>query len=161
MPSYSAVTPRPAIYCLQLQLLAAYVVAPGYRPEALDKFRQGLPQLYKSLDRTPGGIMQRDVTRFLRSGDPRFGYPAQAVLASRTLEEVRVLLQEPLANSYLEISLVGDFDVDSAVQAVEATLAACGRATHPSRLTNRNAPFISPRAVNSQSSRTKPQIRKA
>jgi len=65
--------------------------------------------------------MQRDVTRFLSSGDPRFGYPAQAVLASRTLEEVRVLLQEPLANSYLEISLVGDFDVDSAVQAVEAT----------------------------------------
>jgi zinc protease len=111
----------PGDLLLQLQLLAAYVVAPGYRPEALDKFRQGLPQLYKSLDRTPGGILQKDVTRFLRSGDPRFGYPAQAVLASRTLEELRALLQQPLANGYLEISLVGDFDVDSAVQAVETT----------------------------------------
>ena len=39
--------------------MAAYVVAPGYRPEALERFRQGLPQLYQSLDRTPMGVMQR------------------------------------------------------------------------------------------------------
>ena len=75
----------PADLELQLQLMAAYIVAPGYRPEALDRFRQGLPQLYQSLDRTPMGVMQRDVTRFLRDGDPRFGYPAQPALASLNL----------------------------------------------------------------------------
>ena len=106
---------------LQLQLMAAYIIAPGYRPEALDRFRQGLPQLYQSLDRTPMGVLQRDVTRFLRNGDPRFGYPAQPALASLTLDDLRATLGGPLAHGYLEISLVGDFDIDAAIAAVAAT----------------------------------------
>ena len=97
----------PADLALQLQLMAAYVGAPGYRPEALERFRKGLPQLYQSLDRTPIGVMQRDVTRFLRDGDPRFGYPAQPALASLTLDDLRTTLAAPLAHGYLEISLVG------------------------------------------------------
>ena len=101
--------------------MAAYVVAPGYRPEALERFRKGLPQLYQSLDRTPIGVMQRDVTRFLRDGDPRFGYPAQSTLASLTLDDLRATLAEPLGHGYLEISLVGDFDMDAAIEAVSAT----------------------------------------
>jgi zinc protease len=111
----------PADLELQLQLMAAYVVAPGYRPEALERFRKGLPQLYQSLDRTPIGVMQRDVMRFLRDGDPRFGYPAQPALASLTLEDLRATLAAPLARGYLEISLVGDFDMDAAIGAVAAT----------------------------------------
>ncbi len=106
---------------LQLQLMAAYVVAPGYRPEALERFRNGLPQLYQSLDRTPIGVMQRDVTRFLRGGDPRFGIPAQPALASLTLGDLRSALAAPLSRGYLEISLVGDFDMDAAIQALAAT----------------------------------------
>ena len=106
---------------LQLQLLAAYITAPGYRPEGLAKFRQALPQLYQTLERTPNGIVQKDVVRFLRAGDPRFGYPEQAVLAKRTLEELRALLKEPLAHGYLELSIVGDFDIDQAIAAVSAT----------------------------------------
>ena len=106
---------------LQLQLLAAYLSAPGYREEALERFRQGLPQLYKSLERTPMGVMQKDVVRFLRGGDARFGYPEQNVLAARTLAELRAALDEPLAHGYLEISLVGDFDLEPTIKAVAGT----------------------------------------
>jgi len=106
---------------LQLQLLAAYLTAPGYREEALERFRQGLPQLYRSLERTPMGVMQKDVVRFLRGGDSRFGYPEQSVLAARTLAELSAALNDPLAHGYLEISLVGDFDLDRAIQAVAGT----------------------------------------
>jgi zinc protease len=106
---------------LQLQLFRAYLTAPGYREEALERFRQGLPQLYKSLERTPMGVMQKDVSRFLRGGDARFGYPEQSVLAQRTLAELRDAMREPLARGYLEISLVGDFDLDEAIGAVAAT----------------------------------------
>lgn len=111
----------PADLQLELQLLAAYLVAPGYRPEALARFRQGLPQLYQSLDRTPMGVMQRDVMRFLRSGDPRFGYPGEPELASLSLEDLRTALQRPLSHGYLELSLVGDFDMDAAIEAVAKT----------------------------------------
>jgi zinc protease len=106
---------------LQLQLLAAYLVAPGYRGEALERFRKGLPQLYQSLERTPMGVMQKEVVRFLRGGDPRFGYPEQSVLAVRTLDEVRAALSEALSHGYLEISVVGDFELERAVDAVGRT----------------------------------------
>ena len=59
--------------------------------------------------------------RFLRDGDPRFGYPAQPALAALTLEDLRAALAAPLARGYLEISLVGDFDMDAAIEAVAAT----------------------------------------
>jgi zinc protease len=111
----------PQDLALQLQLLAAYVVDPAYRPEALARFRQGLPQLYQSLERTPMGVLQKEVVRYLRNGDPRFGYPELPVLASRTLDELRAALSAPLAQGYLEVSIVGDFDLDKALTAVAAT----------------------------------------
>ena len=81
-------------------MMAAYVTAPGYRPEALERFHQGLAPLYLNLTRTPGGVMQSQVSRFLHDGDPRFGYPDQDDAAKRTLEELKAWLAEPLAASY-------------------------------------------------------------
>ena len=87
---------------------------PEGQDEGLERFRQGLPQLYQSLERTPMGVMQKDVVRFLRGGDPRFGYPEQSVLAVRTLDELRAAMREALAQGYLEVSVVGDFDLERA-----------------------------------------------
>jgi zinc protease len=111
----------PADLMLQLQLLTAYMVEPGYRAEAMEKFRRGLPQMYQSLERTPMGVMQKSVTRFLRGGDSRFGYPEREVLSNRTLDELRAALAEPLRQGYLEVSLVGDFKLEPAIEAVAAT----------------------------------------
>ncbi|MCW5622443.1 MAG: insulinase family protein, partial [Burkholderiales bacterium] len=111
----------PGDLLLQLQLLAAYVADPGYRPEALAKFRQSLPQRYQMLARTPMGVLRKDVARFLRSGDPRFGFPEQDVLAARTFDELRAVLEAPLKDGYLELTLVGDFDLQQAIDAAAAT----------------------------------------
>ncbi len=111
----------PADLRLQLQLLAAYVEDPGYRAEALSKFRQTLPQRYQMLERTPGGVLQKDVVRFLRGGDPRFGLPDQATLAALGFEDLRAVLDRPLASGYLELTLVGDFNLQQAVDAVAST----------------------------------------
>ncbi|HTS51717.1 MAG TPA: insulinase family protein [Burkholderiales bacterium] len=106
---------------LQLQIMAAYLTAPGYRPEALERFRQSLGPLYVNLTRTPSGVLQSRVARYLRDGDPRFGYPDQEEVATRTSEELQAWLAPPLSTGYLEISLVGDFDPDAALQAVAST----------------------------------------
>ena len=111
----------PQDLALQLKLMAAYVVAPGYRAEALDRFRQALPDLYQNLERTPVGMLQKEVARYVRGGDPRFGYPDEAQLRGRTFEELRAALSRPLAKGYLELSLVGDFELDKAIEAVAAT----------------------------------------
>ena len=106
---------------LQLQIMAAYFTAPGYRAEALDRFRQSLAALYLNLTRTPGGVQQSQVARYLRDGDPRFGYPDRAEAAAATFEQLRAWLTTPLATGYLEISLVGDFDPETALQAIAST----------------------------------------
>ncbi len=111
----------PADLLLQLQLMAAYVTAPGYRPEALDRFHQGLGSLYLNLTRTPGGVLQSQVSRFLHDGDPRFGVPDQDDAARRTLDELKAWLAEPLATGYMEISIVGDFDPEAALKLVDST----------------------------------------
>ncbi len=108
----------------QMQLLAAFLTAPGYREEGQRQFRKGIDGIYQKLAHTLEGTMQNEVSRFVRGGDFRFGFPAQAELEERNLDEVRAWLAEPLSKSYLEISLVGDVNVEQAVEAVAATFGA-------------------------------------
>ena len=68
--------------------------------------------------------MTLEVARLLASGDPRFGMPAEEVLAQRNLEELRAWLTPELRQGALEIGLVGDLDVDAAIDAVAQTLGA-------------------------------------
>jgi len=128
---------------LQLQLLAAYIGDPGYRLEALNKFRQTLPQRYQMLEHTPVGILQKEVVRFLRGGDPRFGLPDQATLAALGFEDLRAVLDRPLANGYLELTLVGDFDMQQAIDAVASTFGSLPArdAAKPSYATERDVRF--------------------
>jgi zinc protease len=134
---------------LQLQIMAAYLTAPGYRPAALDRFRQSLGPLYLNLTRTPGGVLQSQVARFLRDGDPRFGYPAREEVSTLTLEQLKAWLSAPLTTSYLEISLVGDFDPDAALQAVASTFGSLATrdAQKPSYAAQREVHFSAQRQL--------------
>jgi zinc protease len=117
---FSAVA-TPADLALQLKLFAAYVAAPGYRSEALTRFRRSLPAWYDSLDSTPIAVQSRDVPPLLRSGDERFGVPPQGVLESRTLEELAAALAPALGSGPVEIGIVGDVTVEDAVAAVASS----------------------------------------
>lgn len=114
----------PADLLLQLQLTTAFIVDPGFRPEAERQLRKGLEQLYTRLAHTPQGPLQLEVSRLLAGGDPRFGTPTEAELAARTTDEVRTWLTPQLATGAIEIALVGDLDVDAAIAAVAQTLGA-------------------------------------
>jgi zinc protease len=106
---------------LDLELLRAYLTDPGYRPEALDQARRQLPDLYNKLRQNVEGVLQNEVARYLSDGDFRFGVPAQKDAEVVTLEQVRAWLAPILQQSYLEISLVGDFDPQAAETALAAT----------------------------------------
>ncbi|HKJ89715.1 MAG TPA: insulinase family protein, partial [Oceanipulchritudo sp.] len=110
---------------LQLQLMAAYLVDPGYRPEARRVFLRQLDALYSQLKHNPNGVMQDKVARFLAGGDHRFGFPERDVLEARTLKELATWLRDPLREGYLELSLVGDFsDQEGVLSAVRDTFGA-------------------------------------
>ena len=106
----------------QLQLLTAFLVDPGYRPEAMRQAQKVVEQTYNRIAHTPTGPMQTEVPRLLASGDPRFGLPAKDVVVRRTLDEVRTWLAPQLADGAIEIAIAGDIDVDATINAVAKTL---------------------------------------
>jgi len=106
---------------LQLELMRAQILHPGYREEAAWQFEKQIGQLYQQLKFNPNGIMGNEVEKLIHSGDPRFGFPEQEILESRTMEEVKSWVDPQLEGSYLEVTLVGDFDLETGIDLVART----------------------------------------
>ncbi|KXU37714.1 peptidase M16 [Cephaloticoccus primus] len=109
---------------LQLQIMAAQLTDVGLRPEALRELHKDINQMYRGFAHTTNGPLATEVARFVMGGDPRFGLPPKEVLLSRTPEEAREWLTEPLAQGPLEVAIVGDFDPEATIAAVAGTLGA-------------------------------------
>lgn len=120
---FSAET-TPADLTLQLQLVAAHLVDPGYRAEAELTARRQMEPFYARLATQPNGVLNGEVQRRLASGDARFGIPEKSHALARTLDELREWLTPQLATGPIELSLVGDFDPEAAITAVASTLGA-------------------------------------
>lgn len=113
---------------LQLQILAAYLSDPGYRPEARRVLLRQLDGLYTRLQSDPMMVLQDRVEKALSGGDPRFGFPERADLEARTLDELAAWMDPALREGYLEVAVVGDFGSEEAVvEAVSRTLGALPR----------------------------------
>ncbi len=109
---------------LQLQLMTARIVDPGYRPEAARLARKAIEELYLSLAHTPSGPFTLEVARLIASGDTRFGLPAREVMLQRNLDEVKAWVSPELKEGYLEVALAGDLDIDATIEAVGRTFGA-------------------------------------
>lgn len=118
----SGATVPPADLELQLQLITALLIDPGYRPEAFEQFRSLLGVWRKTVEATPQGVLNRDLERILRDGDWRYGLPTLEELQARRPEEMRAVLGPAVRSGAMEVALVGDIDPERAIAAVAATL---------------------------------------
>lgn len=109
---------------LQLDLMRATLVDPGWREEALAEVRRGLPPIFEQLAHDPSGPLQLSFLRRLHSGDPRFALPPREALEAVTLDEIRAWLAPLLAGSPIELTVVGDVDVEAVVAAAARTFGA-------------------------------------
>jgi zinc protease len=114
----------PADFRLQLQLLAAGVRCPGYRPEAITLFRRAIPQQYAQADASPGAVIGRQVPAILSDNDPRTMVPPLAAMLALEWDGTRSAMADALANGAIEIAIVGDIAEDEAISAVAATFGA-------------------------------------
>lgn len=94
---------------LLFQLLYAHLKDPGYRKEAHLLVMREFEQMYKKLSHTIEGAMELSGQRFLAGGDSRFGIPPYKDIRNLTLDQIRAWI-DPVRNTPLEISVVGDFD---------------------------------------------------
>ena len=108
---------------MQLQLLCASITDPGYREEALRQFRKMLPMMDSQLKFTMSGAMA-EMQEWSRGGDGRFAKPDPEVLAKYTADDVKAWVSDEFKDSYLEVSLVGDFDIDKTVPLLLKTVGA-------------------------------------
>ncbi|HEX6218782.1 MAG TPA: insulinase family protein [Sphingomicrobium sp.] len=109
---------------LQMQLSAAFVTSPGYRPEAATRWRSLVPIFDKQWRATPQGVLGAKLPGILANDDPRFGFPEAAQLSARTQDEARAVLTPLLAKAPIEIGVVGDIDEQAAIDAVAKSFGA-------------------------------------
>jgi zinc protease len=109
---------------LELQFLDALLTDAGYRPESLRQARKGFEQLYLSFEHTASGPLATEVENLLAGGDPRAGMPAKEVMMSRNLDEIKAWLSPQFAKGALEVALVGDLDIETAIAAAAQTVGA-------------------------------------
>ncbi len=115
---------RPADLDTQLQVFAAYMTAPAWRPQAYDRIRSDLAPILNDLAASPNGILQRDLSYLLHDGDPRWANPTHLDLAADKLDDVKAWLEKPFASEAIEVTIVGDITVQRAIETVAATFGA-------------------------------------
>jgi zinc protease len=115
---------RPADLATELQVIAAYITDPGFRPEAFERTRSGLLTELPQLDATPDGVLAREGGALFTRDDPRFAFPTKASLVSAKPEDLKALLQGPLSRGPLDVTIIGDITVDRAIALTAATLGA-------------------------------------
>jgi len=109
---------------LQCELTCAYLMHPGWREEGLREVKEHIGPLFDSLAHQPFGPLQTTFMHALHGGDPRFGLPPRAELEAVTMDAMKSWLGPQLAEGPLEVSIIGDVDVDAAIAAAARTFGA-------------------------------------
>jgi len=128
---------------LQMKLSAAFMTAPGYRPEAATRWNAMVPIVDRQATATPQGAFGSKISGILANDDPRFSLPSLATLSQRNLGEARTVLAPLLQSAPIEIGIVGDIDEAAAIAAVAETFGALPprQATPPAYAEARHVDF--------------------
>ena len=108
---------------LQLQLLCAYLTDPGLRPEGERMFKAELPSIFSQMKHTPAGA-QSKMTALLRGNDARFVFPTPEQAEALSTEDLRTWVSPALKNDYLELSIIGDLEVEQTLPILARTIGA-------------------------------------
>ena len=114
----------PADLELQLQVAAAYLTHPGYRPEAERRWRESIVLGWPRLDANAQAVWSAKGMRALASGDKRYGNDPDDGYAWRSLVELKHYLSPVLATGAIEIAVVGDIDEAKVIALVSRTFGA-------------------------------------
>jgi zinc protease len=117
-------TTTPRDLALQMQVLAATLTDPGYRPEGEERFRKGIENTFATLDATPGRALGNAIGGILSDNDPRFTLQPKEAFLALDYAQLNAAIGDRLERGAIELALAGDFDEDAAIAAVAATIGA-------------------------------------
>ena len=114
----------PADIDTQLQVLTAYLQAPGFRPESFEQVKSGYVERLGQVGVSPAAILQLKGPEILHGGDKRWVSPSKEDAQSTKLDDLKSLLTPFFEKGAIDVTIVGDITTDKAVQAVAATFGA-------------------------------------
>ena len=103
---------------LLFELLYTHFVDPGFRKEAYERSLKLYRQKYMALSSSIDGAMELSGVRFLAGGDNRFGLTDFKNFNKLTIDNVRSWITQSMGNDDVEVSIVGDFDMESTIKLV-------------------------------------------
>jgi zinc protease len=109
---------------IQMQILAAYMTDPGWRPEAFERLRAAYLEQLPQSDFSPGGALGRKLALLLHGGDARFATASADDVAASRLQDLQAAVAPSLASGPINVTIVGDLTVDQAIAATAATFGA-------------------------------------
>ncbi len=109
---------------LQLQLLAAMITDPGWRPSADELYHQSMTNFFARRDATPTSALSGTLPGLLSGGDPRFTIQPPEAYQRLTMAQLKAAIGDRLARGAIELTLVGDFDPDAAIAMASCTFGA-------------------------------------
>ena len=141
-----ATTPRDLE--LQLQLLTAFLTDPGYRPEAVTRYRNGIDDYFARIEATAPSVLSVRENEILSDNDPRFRLQPKDDYFALDFAGLKSTLGDRLAKGALEVTLVGDIDEGAAIDLVARTLGALPQREDQFRTytDNRDRPFTTDRS---------------
>jgi len=108
----------------ELQLLAAYVADPGYRPEGEQLYRQNVANFFARYRATPGAALSNLLPGILSDDDPRLTLQKPADYQALRFAGLKDAIGGRLARGAIEIGIVGDIDEEAAIAVVARTFGA-------------------------------------
>ena len=105
----------------QCELMCAYLTAPGWRDDSLIQLRRAVPQMFEGLKHQHGGPLSTDFIPGLYENDPRVGLPAMKDILNVEMTDVAAWFNPQFSDGPLELSVVGDIDIDEAISAIAQT----------------------------------------
>lgn len=109
---------------LQMQVLAAFFTAPGWREDGLSQFRAIAGQVRLGQNASAVQVATNRIVRHLRQGDARWGFPTEEEVDAFTMDHARAMLEPALQRAPLEVTIVGDIELERAIELTAATLGA-------------------------------------
>lgn len=109
---------------LQCQLLAAYIMHPGFRPDGETVLRRRIDSFYTHFETTPEGAYSMQMPRALFGEDVRFVLPKREELQAMSTADVKAAVEETLQTGAMEVTIVGDFKVDDIIPVITRTFGA-------------------------------------
>lgn len=109
---------------LQMQLMAAFATDPAYRVNGIQRLQAAAENYIKQYSSSPSRVLSRETPALLRSGDTRWAFPSLKQMQALRMTDVENTLKPVFEAAPIEITIVGDVSIDSAVTAVGATFGA-------------------------------------